>query len=127
MKHTPGPWALRKEWKSDDTALEVWPKSKEVEKPFIPSAIARVCDNYDEFKANAKLIASAPDMAIEIESLKEQKRELLEALSYSVSEIDAFYQAAKEGRIKTVVTLGQFRRLTTAKNLIAKLTDKDQL
>lgn len=89
MSHTPGPWALRKEWKRDKAPLEVWPKSKKVKKPFRPSPIANVCEHYDEFRANAALIASAPTLKAENESLREQNRELMEVARKTIDFCDS--------------------------------------
>lgn len=61
-KHTPGPWALRKEWSDSEAALEVWPSGEVCKAPYKPSAICLVDECRDAAEANAQLIAAAPEM-----------------------------------------------------------------
>lgn len=62
-KHTPGPWALRKEWGDSETELEVFPSWQKSEWPFVPAAICLVNEYKDkECEANARLIAAAPEL-----------------------------------------------------------------
>lgn len=67
VKHTKGPWLVRPHW-SDESRFEVYP-DREVEFGS-PAEIADVCahssEDFDkevaEAKANANLIAAAPDL-----------------------------------------------------------------
>jgi hypothetical protein len=76
MKHTKGPWGVRKHW-SDEDKFEVYPK-RQVSGPGKPSEIAEVCGHYGdddnmkrEAKANAYLMAAAPEL---LEVLEEGRR-----------------------------------------------------
>ena len=63
-KHTPGPWAVRTHWNNDE-AYEVYPTNGGTEPSCGEwSAIVEVGDDCyeDEAKANALLIAAAPEM-----------------------------------------------------------------
>jgi hypothetical protein len=57
-KHTPGPWKVRKEWHGD--GQEVYPNRKVSIGQ--PSEVCVVSGIYGECKANARLIAAAPDL-----------------------------------------------------------------
>lgn len=50
---------------------------------------------------------------------------MAEALKYAISEIEAFYKAAEDGRIKTVITIGQFGRLDRARAALNSETQKE--
>jgi len=72
-KHTPGPWKVGPRQLADNT-VEI------TEYPGYPSVIARVCPRphyNDDQKANARLIAAAPD--------------LLSVLNTILDEVDADY------------------------------------
>ena len=60
LKHTPGPWKTRKGFDSD--TIEVFAPNPKIEKPFRPTALAVVEAEDAAGKANAKLIASSPEL-----------------------------------------------------------------
>lgn len=110
-QHTPGPWIYEKNPLTTHTFNILSDGLRLAEVVSGPAEFTKPAYGCPEFigtqgEANARLIAAAP--------------ELLEALEYSVSEIAAFYAAAKEGRIDTVITIGQFGRLEKAFAAIAK-------
>ena len=59
-KHTLGPWKTRNGFQ--DGTIEIFKPNKAIKKPFYPTEIAVVEAEDKEGKANAKLIAAAPDL-----------------------------------------------------------------
>lgn len=65
-KHTPGPWKTRKGFGHGE--IDVFHPTRKVKKPFVPTELAIVQINDDtkesiaESRANARLIAAAPDL-----------------------------------------------------------------
>ena len=83
MKHTPGPWQIE-QWDIPSggygfrVVANEWP-------------IAGINDydkNPETQKANAELIASAPDLLIELTRLKELNREMYNAIDYYMTLMD---------------------------------------
>lgn len=71
MAHTPGPWKVRKHW-SDEGAYEVFPTRGKKPTWGEWSAIAEVTDAVskgESAKANARLIAAAPDLLEALQSV----------------------------------------------------------
>jgi len=114
-KHTPGPWIVGRTITGSEEMAEFVGLNSEGEKRFnamviAPSyAIAGVGGvGREECLANARLIASAPDMAAELATLRADKAELVDQLKHAVSEFDiATDQECKE-------------MLTKARRLITK-------
>ncbi len=102
VAHTPIPWSSRdfgygiiiEHFNKDGWGNTI------AETKFDNSSLANA-----ELRANAELIVKAVN----------SHQAMYEALRYAVSEIEAFYLASAEGRIKTVVSVGQFQRLQKAK------------
>ena len=63
--HTPGPWKSRTGFDSD--MREIYAPNPKIKKPFMPTQLADVRADCKEGKANARLIAAAPDL---LEALK---------------------------------------------------------
>lgn len=59
-KHTPGPWKTRNGFQ--DGSIEIFRPNKAIKKPFYPTEIAVVEAEEKEGKANARLIAAAPEL-----------------------------------------------------------------
>lgn len=81
MSHTPGPWKVV--YIDGELIGSIYSKKTRI--------CSGICDDMKlekEAKANAYLIASAPDMKDEINQLKAEKAELLEALEELASVID---------------------------------------
>jgi hypothetical protein len=72
-KHTPGPWKARKGF--DSETIEVFAPNSKIKKPFQPTDLAVVQADSREGKANARLIAAAPEL---LEALEEAETYLVE-------------------------------------------------
>lgn len=77
-KHTPGPWTMTGEDSGDEYEILRAGDTPAYERTV---ATVRCCI---ESKANARLIARAPEMAAEIAQLQADKDELLEALTWAL-------------------------------------------
>lgn len=70
-KHTPGPWTVNDSTENDDdTTLTICAPADEVEIATM-SAYENGCECFSEIRANAHLIAAAPAMHRELETVRE--------------------------------------------------------
>ena len=71
-KHTPGPWKARKGFHAD--TIEIFHPNKSVKPPFYPCEIATIASDRDtaKAKANARLIAAAPDLLQALHDIAEE-------------------------------------------------------
>ena len=103
-KHTPGPWQVNDSTENDDdTTLTIFAPADEVEIATM-SAYENGCECFSEIRENAHLIAAAPAMYRELETVREYLLELYdqgnsEAGQYAAS-IDTTLSQA-EGRRHT--------------------------
>lgn len=101
--HSPTPWEISPCRTVDDTAMIVGGKN------FQFGLIADVTEDSD-----AAFIVTACNA----------HEKLVEALTYAIGELQAFYDASCDGRIKNTVTIGQFGRLETCRAALSLATQK---
>lgn len=125
VAHTPG------KWKVDETVRthvqrEAGFTYREVVSPNSAMWLAKVQTFHNseldpnadaEGKANAAFIVTACNA----------HEKLVEALTYAIGELQAFYDASCDGRIKNTVTIGQFGRLETCRAALSLATQKGDL
>ena len=73
-KHTPGPWATREGF-SDDT-IEIYQKEATFEWPCRPNELAIVEAEDAEGRANARLIAAAPELLEALQDMMSDHQQL---------------------------------------------------
>jgi hypothetical protein len=67
--HTPGPWKTRKGFSTG--TIEIFAPNPKIKKPYYPTELAEVEAEDAEGKANAKLIACAPEMLVVLEQIRD--------------------------------------------------------
>lgn len=109
-KHTPTPWAVE----SDNSSPSIYVIQDWEAQHIHPSwnCVANIwsVQKRQVQEANAAFIVQACNA----------HDDLVEALKYATSEIEEFYKAAVDGRIKTVISIGQFGRLYKCHAALAK-------
>jgi len=107
-KHTPGPWKTRKGFDSD--TIEVFAPNPKIGRPFQPTELAVVQADSREGKANASLIAAAPELLEAVQSL----------LPIAVHYLNADHDADNNNP-----PAGNFDEIMNAMCAIAKATGKE--
>ena len=92
-EHTPGPWKVRREWMGH--GYEVFPVLKEPVGQ--PSEVATVYEGYSECRANARLIAAAPDLLAVARLVKAAR---LAPNEWNLDAFDAAIAAAETAIVK---------------------------
>jgi len=87
-KHTPGPWKTRRGY-IDEEQVEVYPLNSKVKRPALPSEIATVSDAYPEMRANARLIAAAPDLLEACKAMRDARADSYNEIVAGMEKIEA--------------------------------------
>lgn len=100
-KHTPGPWRIGN---TKFGANQIWENS-----PNSPKYIGEACKHLPETKANATLIAAAPELLKSLKQIENWASHFANRLGDEVSSQGAFQQDAKAAR--AIITKAQEPKL----------------
>lgn len=92
-QHTTGPWKRRKGFSSGTT--EIYANNPNVKKPFRPCDFAVVESDTKEGRANARLIAAAPDLLDALDRLRNAEKAPREEWLAALLNADAAIAKAK--------------------------------
>jgi hypothetical protein len=90
--HTPGPWVVDGD-NEDEYIIRAWPNDEGID------ICSFECDESNNVKANARLIAAAPELARENAELREQVAQLLQAIEAMHEAEQSYFKARGKEQI----------------------------